>query len=273
VNAATVEVRERSALVAYAVEVIAVAGRWLRHLLRAPARVMGVTLGPLVSLVMLGYLFRDSIHLPVGGGYADYLFPGAAMQVGLAGVGPTAVAVAVDLRSGLIARLRSLPIARSAVLLGHTLADLLVGLLSLAVVSCVGLLVGWRPHAGAGGVLAGFAVLAVFTFVMLWVGVLLAMLLGSVESISAVAPFVVLVLPFLSNAFLAPATMPAAIRPIAQWNPVSAVTTVCRRLWGNDGIPDGSPTTHAGLVIVVSLTLVFAGCLAISLRRFRTAGA
>jgi ABC-type multidrug transport system permease subunit len=102
--------------------------------------------------------------------------------------------------------------------------------------------------------------------------VLLAMLLGSVESISAVSPFVVLVLPFLSNAFLAPATMPAAIRPIAEWNPVSAVTTVCRQLWGNDAIPDGSLTAHAWLVTVVSLTLVGTGCVAISLRRFRTAG-
>jgi ABC-2 type transport system permease protein len=258
---------------AVGVEILAVAGRRLRHLMRAPTRVMGVALGPLVSIVMLGYLFQNSITLPSGGSYTEYLFAGAAIQVGLAGVGPTAIAVATDLRSGLIARFRTLPIARSAVLLGHTLADLVVGIVSLAIVTGVGLLIGWRPHAGALAILGGFAVIAAFIFVMLWVGVLFAMLMRNVESISAVSPFVVIVLPFLSNAFLVPQNMPALIRPVAEWNPVSAVTTVCRRLWGNTAVDASLSTAHANLVIVVSFTVIFIGCLAVSLRRFRTAGA
>jgi ABC transporter DrrB family efflux protein len=269
----TATVRPVSGPGAVAVEILAVTGRRLRHLMRAPTRVMGVALGPLVSMVMLGYLFQRSITLPSGGDYAEYLFAGAAVQVGLAGVGPTAIAVAVDLRSGLIARFRTLPMARSAVLLGHTLADLVVGIVSLGIVTGVGLLLGWRTHSGLLPTLAGFGLIAVFVFVMLWVGVLFAMLMSGVESISATTPFVVIVLPFLSNAFLAPANMPAVIRPIAEWNPVSAVTTLCRRLWGNDATGSGVAADHAGLVLAVSLSVILLASSTISLRRFRTAGA
>ncbi|MFE7558218.1 ABC transporter permease [Kitasatospora sp. NPDC057500] len=255
-------------------EVTAVTGRRLRHLRRAPARVLGVALSPLVSMVMLGYLFRDSIALPTGGTYGEYVFAGSAVQVALACLGPTAISVALDLRGGMTDRFRSLPISRSAVLFGHTLADLLVGLLGLAVVTGAGLLFGWRPHAGPASVLAGFALIAVFVYAMLWLGVLFALTLRSVETISVVTPFVVIVLPFLSNAFLAPQNLPPLIRPVAQWNPVSAVIACCRRLWGNPASTGGAfPAEHPELVAGVSLGLLLVLCSLVSLRRYRAAGA
>ncbi|MER7702086.1 ABC transporter permease [Kitasatospora sp. NPDC097605] len=254
-------------------EVGAVAGRRLRHLGRAPGRVIGVALSPLVSMVMLGYLFRDAVTLPGGGDYAEYVFAGGAVQVGLAVVGPTAVSVAVDLRSGLVDRFRSLPISRSAVLFGHTLADLLVGVLGLAVVTAAGLLLGWRPRAGILSALGGFGLIVVFAYVMLWVGVLLATTLRAVETISVVTPFIVVVLPFLSNAFLAPQDMPAAIRPVAEWNPVSAVIAACREAWGNPApAAGGFPAEHPAVVLAVSLGVLFTICSAVSLHRYRTAG-
>jgi len=254
----------------FGTEVLAVLGRRLRRLRRGPGRAIGVVLNPLVSMVLLGYLFRDAITLPAGGSYVEYVFAGGAVQVGLACVGPTAVSMAMDLQGGIIDRFRSLPISRSAVPLGHTGADFLVALAALAVTTGAGLLLGWRSHTGLLPTLAGFALVAVFTYVMLWLGVLLAMTLRSIETISVVAPFIVVVLPFLSSAFLAPQSMPGAIRPIAEWNPVSAVIAACRDLWGNPATTSpGFVGEHPLVVVAVTLSVLFAACLALSLRRFR----
>ncbi|MFF9900398.1 ABC transporter permease [Streptomyces longispororuber] len=254
-------------------EVLAVAGRRLRRLRRAPGRAIGIVLNPLVSLVLLGFLFRDAITLPAGGEYTEYVFAGGAVQVGLACVGPTAVSIAMDLQGGLVDRFRSLPISRSAVPVGYTVADLLVGLVALAVTAGAGLALGWRSHTGLWPTLAGFGLVALFLYAMLWLGVLLAMTLRSVETISVVAPFIVIVLPFLSSAFLAPQSMPAAVRPVAEWNPVSAVIASCRDLWGNPATTGGGfPGQHPLAVVAVTLGVLLATCTAVSLRRFRTAG-
>jgi ABC-2 type transport system permease protein len=262
-----------TALGALVTEILAVTGRRLRHLRRAPARVLGVALSPLVSMLMLGYLFRNTVVLPDGGDYGEYVFAGGAVQVALACTGPTAISVAVDLKGGMTDRFRSLPIGRSAVLFGHTLADLLVGLLGLALVTPVGLLLGWRPHTGVLPVLGGFALIAVFIYAMVWVGVMFALTLRSVETISVITPFVVIVLPFLSNAFLSPGDIPPLVRPVAQWNPVSAMIASCRQLWGNPAVAGGGyPAQHPELAAAVSLVVLLAVSSLVSLRRYRTAG-
>ncbi len=254
-------------------EVFTVAGRRLKHLGRAPGRVIGVALSPLVSMIMIGYLFRDSIKLPAGGNYGEYVFAGGAVQVALACVGPAAVSVAMDLKGGLVDRFRSLPISRSAVLFGHTLADLLVGLLGLVVVTGAGLLLGWRTRTGVLPTLAAFGLVVLVIYVMLWVGVLFAMTLRNVETISVLTPFIVVVLPFLSNAFLSPQSMPGPIRPIAEWNPVSSAIAACRDLWGNPATTGGSfPAEHPLVVVGVTLGVLFALCCTTSLRRYSTAG-
>jgi ABC-2 type transport system permease protein len=257
-------------MVAALVEALAITGRRLRHLRRAPGLFLGVTLSPLVSMLVLGYVFRDSIVLSGGGNYQEYLFAGAAIQVGLAGLQPTAMVVTTDLRTGLIDRFRSLPISRSAVLFGQVLADFLVSMMALAVVTVFGLLVGWRAHGGVVATLGGFAVVALFIYVMIWAGALLGMLSRSLEMIAAIAPLIVVVLPFLSNAFLAPGTMPALIRPIAEWNPISAVIAACRELWGNAApVATSFPGRNPVLVAAVTLGLLLAFSWWLSVRRYR----
>ncbi|MGA5867880.1 ABC transporter permease [Streptomyces cinereoruber] len=144
-------------------ETFALAGRRLRHLRRTPGRLVGIVLNPLVMLLAVGYLFKDAIVAPQGGDYQEYLMAGIAVQVGLAGIGPTAISIAMDLRAGLMDRFRSLSISRAAVLVAHALADLLVGLAILAVITLVGLAIGWRPHGDPLSVAAVFAVLLVGT--------------------------------------------------------------------------------------------------------------
>lgn len=266
-----VEIRRPAAVPAFAVEVLAIIRRRLRHLRRMPGRFVGVTLNPLISMIVLGYLFQESIVIPGGGSYQEYLFAGAALQVGLAGVGPTAIAVATDVSGGIIDRFRSMPMSRSAFLVGHTLADLLVGLLGLAVVTGFGLLVGWRSHAGVLPTLGAFAVLTAFIFVMLWVGVLLGLSSRSLETIDSIAPLIVVVLPFLSSAFLAASNLPAWLAPIAEWNPVSTVAGICRQLWGNPTAASSSfPAQHPLLVTTVFLGAMLAVTMTLSLRRYRS---
>lgn len=266
------DTRRPTAPVAFAVESAAVAGRRLRRLRRGPGRLIGVIMNPLVSMIVLGYLFQGSLAISGGGDYQEYIFAGVAAQVGLAGIGPTAVAIAMDLRGGLVDRFRSMPISRSAVLLGHTLGDLAVGMIGLTVVTGVGMLLGWRPTSGPLGLLAGFAVLAVFMYVMLWVGVLLGMVSRNLETINVTAGLVTVLFTFLSNAFQSVDRLPGWLRLVAEWNPVSAVVTAVRRLWGNPVATGGGfPDQHVSWAVVLSLGAVLTVTVLLSLRRYRSA--
>lgn len=271
--ATLLDTKPPAAPVAMTRESFAMAGRRLRRLRRGPGRLVGIIMNPLVSLIVLGYIFQESLSVSGAGSYQEYIFAGVAAQVALAGIGPTAIAVAMDLRGGLVDRFRSLPISRSSVLVGHTLGDLVVGLMGLAVVVACGLVFGWRPHAGVLSVLAGFAVLAIFMYVMLWVGVVVGMLSRNMETINVVAGLVTVLFTFLSNAFQSVDRFPGWMQPFAQWNPVSAVATTLRELWGNNPLAAGagSPGDNVSYVLVISLSAVLAVTTLLSLRWYRTA--
>ncbi|MEU1056173.1 ABC transporter permease [Streptomyces sp. NPDC005876] len=268
-TAHAVRVRERP-LASALIEIETVAARRLRRLRRAPGRLVGIIMNPIIVLVAFGYLLGGSVVAPGDGEYTEYIFAGGLMQVGLAGITPTAVAVALDLRSGLVDRLRSLPISRATVLIGNSLGDLVMGLLGITVVTLAGLLLGWRPHTDPLSVLAGFGVAAVFVYAMVWVGIMLGLLWRNLETIESVGGLIAVVFSFLSTGFISPDRMPALVRPIAEWNPVSAVVTSVRDLWGNPQNVTGFAATHSTLVVVLSLAAVLAVTGTISIRRYRT---
>ncbi|WP_246258520.1 ABC transporter permease [Amycolatopsis anabasis] len=268
----TVDSRRAAPPAAMAVETLALAARRLTHLRKVPGRLLAITLNSLITMLAIGYVFKDAVLVPGGGSYPEFLLPAALMQVGLASIAPTAIAVAMDLKGGLTDRFRSLPITRPAVLIGHTLGDLVVGLIALAVVAGFGFLVGGRVHTGFLPLLAGLALLVVFLYAMIWVGVLLGLSMKNPESIDGVGAIVTLGLSFLSNAFMSIDRLPAWLRPIAEWNPVSSVTNACRELWGNPiAVGTGFPSQHPGIVIAVTLGVVFVGATFLSFRRYRTA--
>jgi ABC-type polysaccharide/polyol phosphate export permease len=253
-------------------EVLTLVGRRLRHVVAAPGRLVGVVMNPLVMLVGVGYLFRDALVVPGGGSsYIDFLLAGVAAQTALANLGPTGVSVSIDVHRGLMDRFRSLPISRSAVLVAHSLSDLLIGLGGLAVVVATGLVLGWRPTGSAGEITLGFGVLALFTYVVVWLGIALGMLVRQVESLDAIGALILVVFTFLSSAILSPSAMPAWIRPVAEWNPVSAVSQVCRELWGNPVAAGTSfPAEHPWVVVCVTCSILLTACVVISLRRYRS---
>lgn len=253
-------------------DVAALVGRRLRHLKRNPGKLLAVALNPLVMLVALGYLFEASIVVPGGASYQEYIFAGIAAQVGLTGIGPTAVGMADDLRNGLVDRFRSLSIARAAVLAGHTIADLLVAAFTLVLVTALGALLGWRTHGGVADTVLAFALLLGFAYAMLWVGVLLGLVMRSLESIESTGSLLLVVFSFVSNAFLSTDRMPGWLGAIAQWNPLSVVATACRTLWGNPiAASDSVPAEHPVLLSVIMLVGIVAVAVPLAVRAYARA--
>lgn len=253
------------------VEILALAGRRLTYLRKVPGRLLAVTLNSLITMLAIGYVFKDAVIVPGAGSYPEFLLPAALMQVGLASVAPTALAVAMDLKGGLTDRFRSLPITRSAVLVGHSLGDFVVGLVALVIVAASGMLVGGRVHHGVLPFLGGAAVLCAFVYVMIWVGILLGLTLRNPESIDGIGAVATLGLSFLSNAFMSVDRLPVWLRPVAEWNPVSAVTSEVRQLWGTPVDGTGFAAQHPGVVVAVTLVVVLGLATTLSFRKYRTA--
>lgn len=251
-------------------ETAALVGRRFSHVRAAPGRLVGLVMNPLVIMIAVGYLFTDAIVLPAGTeSYLDFLMAGVAIQVGLASIGPTAISVSSDVQRGLMDRFRSLPMSRSAVLLAHSLADLAIGAVALLAVLGTGLAIGWRPDAGIGGVLAGAGLVLAFVYVMVWVGIAIGLAMKQAESIDSVGALVLVVCSFLSSAILSPSAFPAWVRPVAEWNPVSAVATLCRELWGVPVEATGSfPSEHPWVVVALTFGVLLVGSAALSLRRY-----
>jgi len=170
-------------------------------------------------------------------------------------------------------RFRSLPIARSAVLGGHALANLIKVLLPMVLMSLCGLIVGWRVHTGFLDAAAGYALLLVFAFAMIWVGVLLGSLLSSPEAVQGVAFVAIFPLTFIASTFVPTSTLPGVLRTFAEWNPVSSLAGSLRTLFGNPGAaaPAGAPwpLEHPILYTLGSSVLVIAVCAPLAIHLFR----
>lgn len=256
-------------------DILALIDRHFRHLRRTPTRILGVTLTPVTMVLVLGYMLNKAITVQGHGDYLDYMMAGVGAQVALACVGGIAIGTATNLRNGLIDRFRSLPTARTSILVAHTLSDLVLAAIGIAIASLVGFLLGWRPHGTVLETLAGFGILLVLAYVMLWFGVLLGLTVRSPEALGALAGLVLVGGSFLSNAFVPLDGLPTWLRTIAEWNPISAVVATCRSLWGGPvSVGDGSfPSTHPMATAVLMLTLITIIAVPLSSRAFRLADA
>ena len=209
------------------------ARRSLARIAREPETLMDVTIQPIIFVLLFAFVFGGAIPLPGGGNYHEYLI-GGMLAMGLAATAPgTAVALVTDMSSGLIDRFRSLPTARSAVLAGRTLADLVTQVIGTVVIAGVGLAIGWRIHSSVGDAAAAFGLALLFGYAFTWVGACLGMVLRSPEAAQQVGFVLFLPLTFVSNAFVPTQGMPGWLQPIAQWNPMSALAAASRHLFGN----------------------------------------
>ncbi|MBP2707767.1 ABC transporter permease [Microbispora sp. RL4-1S] len=253
-------------------DTLVIAGRSYARLRAQPGELAGALIFPIIMTVLFGYVFGSAIKLPGGADYRSYLMPGIFMQVMALGVVASATAGAEDMARGVIDRFRVQPIARAAVLAGRSVAEISRGLLSLCMMALCGVLIaGWRPHGTPLETLAGFALLALFGYAMLWVGTYIGLFVRNGAQADAATFSWVFPMTFLANAFVPLDGLPGWLRPLADWNPMSAVVSAARLLFGNPGSAAASwPLRHpvvATLGWCLAILVVF---VPLAVRRYRT---
>jgi ABC transporter DrrB family efflux protein len=251
---------------------LVVAGRNLRRVPRIPELAAFAILQSIMFVLLFAFVFGGAIPLPDGGSYREFLMPGIFAQTVAFAAATTAIGMTDDLTKGLLDRFRSLPMARSAVLSGRTVSDVVYNAGILIVLMLSGLAVGWRVHTGVPEFLAGVALLLLFTFAMSWVGVWLGLSVPTVEVANQVAFTVIFPLTFLSNIFVPTQTLPPLLQPIAEWNPVSALTAATRELWGNPNpyAASGFPAEHPVLLTLIWVVVLVAVFAPLGVRRYRS---
>jgi ABC-2 type transport system permease protein/oleandomycin transport system permease protein len=263
-NAADVNVRRarRSALRPIR-DATAVAGRNLIAYRRVPQLLVFSTIQPVIFVLLFRYVFGGAVKTPPGVPYVDYLMPGIFVQTTVFGAIGAAVGLATDLKSGLLERFRSLPMARSAVLAGRTTADLARNVFVAALMAVVGFAVGFRVHTSALGFLAGMLLVLLFGYVLSWVFATVGLAVGDPETAQAAAFPVMAPLVFASSAFVPVSTMPSWLQPFAEHQPVSVTASAVRALM------IGGPTTSyvlQSLAWCAAILLVF---VPVAVRRYR----
>jgi ABC transporter DrrB family efflux protein len=248
-----------------------IAGRNLRRIPRIPELAIFAILQSIMFVLLFAYVFGGAIPLPGGGSYREYLMPGIFVQTIVFAAATTAVGLRDDLNKGILDRFRSLPMARSAVLSGRTLSDVVYNAGILIVLMASGFVVEWRVHTGIDRFLAGVGLLLLFAFAMSWIGVWLGLKVPTVEVAQQVAFTVLFPLTFLSNVFVPTATLPSLLRPVAEWNPVSALTAATRHLWGNPNpfAAEGFPAEHPILLTLAWVVALLAIFVPLGVRSYR----
>jgi ABC-2 type transport system permease protein len=238
--------------------------RNLVHIRREPLQLSDVTIQPVLFTLLFVYVFGAGVVLTGGASYKDYAIPGLlALNLTTSTIG-TAVGLSTDLRSGVIDRFRTLPMWRPAVLVARSLADILTAVVCTSFVVATGLVIGWRAHSDIGSVIAGFAVFLFFSYSLSWLCACIGMLSDDPEATQGIGLVILFPVALVSNALVPTERMPALLRTIANWNPVSAVTAAARQLFGNPN-PSASiqawPMQHAVLASLL-WSVAFAGIFA-----------
>jgi ABC-2 type transport system permease protein len=219
--------------------------RNLRHALRYPSLTFGVALTPVIMLVMFAYLFGSALSLGVAGGtggadYIDFVVPGVLLMTLGAGSQTTAMSICGDMAEGIVARFRTMPIARTSVLTGQVVASVVLTMVSVVLVVAVGLVMGFRPTAGPVEWLAATGLMVLMTIAITWLAVGLGLLAKAPEGAGNAVMPLSFFLPFLSTAFVPLESLPGAIRWFAEYQPYSPTIETLR------GLLVGGPIGHHG---------------------------
>jgi ABC transporter DrrB family efflux protein len=240
-----------------------VAKRNLIKIKRVPDLLVFTTMSPIMFILLFAYVFGSAIKVP-GIGYREFLIPGIFAQTVIFGATITGAALAEDMQKGIIDRFRSLPISRSAVLVGRTTSDVLNNVITITIMSITGLIVGWRIRSSFGEAVAGFLLLLAFAYAISWIMAVIGLLVPTPEVVNNAAFMIIFPLTFIANTFVPTNNFPSGLKAIANWNPVSSVTQASRQLFGNTGsdpLPDSPWSLHHPILYtlfwIVGLLAVF----------------
>jgi ABC-2 type transport system permease protein len=241
--------------------------RQLLQLSRVPEVLIFNTIQPVMFVLLFRYVF-GGLGAGIKGGYVQLLMPGIFVQTVTFTLAATAQGLAQDMEKGLIDRFRSLPIARSALVVGRTLGDGLLNIVVLIVMGIAGYIVGWRPTSGAFHIFLGFLMLLFFGYALSWAGIFA----GLMSNVSFLCTFP---LTFLSNAFASTTSMPRALQYFAEWNPVSTMVAAARQLFGFHNVfgvtAHSFPSEHPIVASLIYMVLIMAIFIPLSVNRYKNA--
>ena len=240
-----------------------VAKRNLIKVRRVPELLVFTTIQPIMFILLFAFVFGSAIDVP-GIDYREFLIAGIFAQTVVFGATFTGAGIADDMQKGIIDRFRSLPMSRSAVLLGRTASDVLLNVLTVTVMSLTGLAIGWRIRTSLLEAIGGFLLLLAFAYAISWVMAWVGLIVPTPEVVQNASFIVLFPLTFLANTFVPTNDFPTVLRVIAEWNPVSALTQAARELFGNtspllppaDAWPMQHPVLYT-LLWVVGILAVF----------------
>ena len=234
------------------------------HTKRMPEMLSDVTVQPIMFVLLFAFVFGASIATAGSASYREFLLPGIQAQTIVFTAFVVSAGITADVEKGIIDRFRSLPIRRSAVLIGRSIASLLHSSIGVVVMAVTGLCIGWRIRGGFVDAVLAFVLILVFGFGMIWFGILIGSLMRSVEAVNGVMFTVLFPITFLANTFAPTEPMPRWLRVIAEWNPVSSLTQAMRELWGNGppAPPEAQLPLHHPILATILWSLVITAVIA-----------
>jgi ABC-2 type transport system permease protein len=221
--------------------VMAFGWRGMLKVKHVPEQLVDVTITPVMFVLLFTYLFGGAVAGSTGE-YLDYILPGLLVMSVLFTTVYSGIAINTDLTKGVIDRFRSLPIWSPSPLVGALLGDSVRYLVGGGVIMILGFILGYRPEAGLGGVLAALALVVVFSFALSWVFTTMGLLLRSPNAVMNAGFMSIFPLTFLSNVFVEPETLPAGLEAFVNINPISILADCSRGFmegnvdWGDVGI-------------------------------------
>lgn len=250
--------------------------RNLRKILRVPDVLVFTTLSPIMFVLLFAYVFGNAIGTQdTGVDYKEFLVPGIFAQTVVFGATFTGYSLAEDLQKGIVDRFRSLPMSSSSVVLGRTVADIGINIVSLVVMALTGLVVGWRIRSSVLDALAGFVVLLVFAFAVSWIMASVALLVRTPEVVNNASFIVIFPVTFIANTFVSISNLPGPLATFANWNPVSSVCQAARELFGNTDpsapVPDAWAMQHPVAYTLIWVVIILAVFVPLSIRLYRRA--
>jgi ABC-2 type transport system permease protein len=209
-------------------------GRSLRHISRSPDTIITTTIMPIAFMLLFVYVFGGAMN-PGSDAYVNYLLPGILIITIASSISYTGFRLFMDMKNGIFQRFQSMPIARSSVLWAHVLTSLVATAISVTVVVLVALLMGFRSSAGVLSWLAVAGILVLFTLALTWLAVIAGLSAKTVDGASAFS-YPLILLPFISSAFVLTATMPGPVRAFAENQPVTPIVDTIRDLFAQQPV-------------------------------------
>lgn len=218
--------------------------RSITHIIRSLDQLMSLIMFPIMFMLLNRYVFGGAIKTE-GVTYANYLFAGILVQTLAFGANYTTINIAVDMKEGIVDRFRSLPMASSALIIGHVTADLVRNIISGAIIIVIGFLVGFRPNANFQEWLLVIGLSLLFTLAISWLSAILGLLVKSLEAAQWIGFIFIFPLTFVSTAFVPIETLPTVLQAFVRNQPLSHVIDTVRHYLV------GTPLDNSGWLSVV----------------------